>query len=163
MTEIRRKNNKITVLLAAIILSVFFAACDSGRVFEEYVSLKGAKWHKDSLVSFSVTVTDTTAAHNLYLNLRHKGNYAYSNIWVFIDVGTPGGESITDTIEYLLADPSGRWRGSGLGDIYDTQLVLRNNVLLPDSGKYIFTLQHGMRVEWLEGITDVGIRVEKIK
>jgi gliding motility-associated lipoprotein GldH len=40
--------------------------------------------------------------------------------------------------------------------------MYRSNVFFPNSGDYKISIQQGMRVNVLEGISDVGLRVEKM-
>ncbi|HBL74358.1 MAG: hypothetical protein A2W90_19750 [Bacteroidetes bacterium GWF2_42_66] len=149
------------VLLFLIIASL--AACDRNRIFESYEEIHKDGWGKDTVLVFNFDIQDTVQAHNLYINLRNKGNYPYSNIWLFLSVDSPDGTSLPDTVEFTLADNAGKWLGSGLGDLFDNQFIYRSNVYFPQRGTYQFNMQHGMRNEMLEGIRDVGIRVEKRK
>ena len=148
-------------LFIVLIIGYIFSACDTNRVYEDYVSIPAEGWHKDSLLRFNVPSEDTIANHNIYINIRNQGNYANSNIWIFLEVNSPNGEVLTDTVEFILAEPSGKWKGSGIGDLYDNQFLYRQNVFFPESGEYGFSLQQGMRSDVLSGINDVGIRVEK--
>ncbi len=148
-------------LFIVLIIGFLFSGCDTNKVFEDYSPINPDGWHKDSLVVFDVPSEDTIANHNIYINIRNKGNYANSNIWLFLEVNSPGGEILTDTVEFTLAEPSGRWKGSGIGDLYDNQFLYRKNVFFPESGEYRFSLQQGMRSDVLPGINDVGIRIEK--
>ncbi len=150
-------------LLLFFLLLLSFAACDRNRVFESYEAVPHDGWSKDAGISFNFDIQDTIQAHNLYINIRNKGNYPYSNIWLFLSVDSPDGASIADTLEFALADNAGRWLGSGLGDLFDNQFIYRSNIYFPQRGAYQFNIQHGMRNEMLEGISDVGVRIEKRK
>jgi len=140
-----------------------FVACDRNRVFESYRGINRKGWNKDSVLTFNFNIEDTVSGHNLYIDLRNKGNYPNSNIWLFLSVSSPYGNSFSDTVEFTLATPSGRWTGSGIGDLFDNQFVYKSNVYFPQKGEYTFTIRHGMREDILKGIRDVGVRVEKIK
>jgi len=80
-----------------------------------------------------------------------------------VTVVPPRGEAITDTVQVLLAEPSGKWRGKGFSGIYDNRILFRQHVFFPEPGSYSIKLKHGMRPLMLKGITDIGIRVEKVK
>lgn len=97
----------------------------------------------------------------MYVNLRNSVDYSYSNIWLFLTIKPPKGQTVADTVEFVLADPSGKWFGNGYGKLRDNKLLYRRNVYFPATGVYTITVQHGMRTETLEGIYDVGIRLEK--
>jgi len=97
----------------------------------------------------------------LYVNIRNKGTYAYSNIYLFMSIGSPDGQVKTDTVEFTLAEPDGRWKGSGIGGLHDNQILYKNSVFFPHKGVYQFQIKQGMRDNVLQGIRDVGLRIEK--
>jgi gliding motility-associated lipoprotein GldH len=65
-------------------LFMSIASCDRKKVFESYKELDEKGWNKDSIVVFNVPLADTIKNHNLYVNIRNKGTYAYSNIYLFM-------------------------------------------------------------------------------
>ena len=75
----------------------------------------------------------------------------------------PNGASDLDTLHFILADPSGKWRGKGSGELINNQILFKMNFRFPMSGKYIFIMEQGMRRKELKGIADVGLRVEKVE
>jgi gliding motility-associated lipoprotein GldH len=97
----------------------------------------------------------------LFVNIRNLGTYPYSNIYLFLTIGAPDGKLLTDTVEFTLADPSGRWTGSGIGGLHDNQILYKSSVYFPRKGIYTFRIKQGMRDNVLPGIRDVGIRIEK--
>lgn len=151
----------LQILIVGFLLTALYA-CDNNRVFEEYKPVFEERWHKDSILIFDIPITDTLQNHNLYINVRNDINYAYSNLWLFVNIQQPGGSAIRDTFEMALADPSGKWLGEGFGGYKTRQAIYRNNVFFPNSGNYVISIQQGMRDVELEGISDVGFRVEKM-
>lgn len=152
---------QIIYITLSILILAGIASCDSKRVFEAYKTLEEKGWNKDSVVTFNVHLTDTTRNHNLYVNIRNKGTYPYSNLWLFLTIGSPDGHQLTDTVEFTLAEPSGRWKGSGIGDLHDNQILYKSNVFFPHGGDYTFSIKQGMRDNVLPGIRDIGLRIEK--
>jgi len=147
------------VFAAAIILS----SCDKKAVFQNYVRLPGGNWHKDSLVVFTVEITDTTQFNNLYFNIRNNVGYDFSNLWLFFSITPPRGEALADTVDISLAAPDGKWLGRGTGKYRDNQILFRRNIYFPHKGEYKFQIGQGMRADVLKGISDVGIRIEKVR
>lgn len=148
--------------LVPVVFFVALWACDMQRVYDTYNAVPGASWHKDSLLTFTVPVEDTIQNHNLIINVRNNVDYAYSNLWLFVEIRQPQGLAIKDTFEVVLADPSGKWLGEGMGGLKTQKSYYRRNIFFPVSGDYEVIIQHGMRKEELEGISDVGVRVEKV-
>lgn len=150
----------LTVCLSAI-YCLLSTGCDSNRVFEENTELPDYVWDSKHKVSFDVNIDDTTALHNLYVNVRQASHYPYANLYLFIVIKFPNGKLAKDTLECILADANGQWKGDGLGDIWDNKILWKPNVKFPIAGKYTFEYEQAMRTEQLPFIMDVGLRVEK--
>jgi gliding motility-associated lipoprotein GldH len=125
------------------------------------MDIRNELWNIDSTANFKISVSDTLSVFNIYLNLRNTSSYPNSNLYLFIHTTSPGGASLRDTMECILADKRGRWLGKGFGKIRDNQLPYKRNIRFPEQGIYSINIQHGMRTNNLQGISSVGIRVEK--
>lgn len=138
-------------------------SCDPSRVFDENKAIENNAWDMNNKLVFEIEIPDPSISYNVYLNVRNAGWYPFSNLFVFINTQLPDGKLTRDTAECVLADKDGRWLGDGLGDIWDNRILFRKNFKFSQGGKYVFTLEHGMRVNPLPGIADAGIRIEKVK
>jgi gliding motility-associated lipoprotein GldH len=148
------------LLLGAFILLLAGSACDSSRIFDENTAIPASLWTKDFRPSFEVEVRDTTTNYGFYFNVRNTEAYRYSNLYIFLETHFPNGNVTRDTIECMLADVSGRWLGRSSGSLIEHQILLNPALRFPLSGNYLFEIEQAMR-EPLNGITDVGIRIEK--
>jgi gliding motility-associated lipoprotein GldH len=145
----------------SLIVLLLLSSCDSSMVFETSENLKGASWGKNNALVYQVNITDTTGIHTVLITTRNLGSYKYSNLFLFIHTTSPTGAQLIDTLEISLADAGGRWKGSGLGDLYYLRTPWRSHVRFPYPGVYSFSITQGMREDELKGIGDVGIRIEK--
>lgn len=151
-------------IASLFLLTVTLMSCDSEKVFEEYIEVENATWQKENIASFEFKANDTLNPHNLYINIRNTGSYAYSNLYLFITMQGPDGSTLKDTVNCVLADKRGKWLGNGVGDLWDLQMPYIGGFKFARKGKYLVSFEQAMRVEkGLEGITDVGLRVEKSK
>ena len=149
-------------ILAGCLLVFSILACYNDSVFNKYKTIPKGEWHRDSLVLFQVQVNDTLQNHNLFINVRNDIEYKYSNLWLFVEIIQPGDTTaVKDTFEFTLADPTGKWLGHGFGGVKTNEMLYKGNVYFPVSGDYEIQIQHGMRGKLLDGITDIGFRVEK--
>ncbi len=153
-----------------MLLSSLLFSCNNNQIYSKYKSIDHNKWHKDSIVSFNVDIKDTLSNHAIYLNLRNDKDYNFNNIFLIVNVNYPNKNKVTDTLEYRMTDEKGRFLGSGFTDIKENKLAFKENIVFPSSGKYQFNIQQAVRkigsengIEILEGITDVGIEIEKTK
>lgn len=145
---------------------IFFAAClflscDPSRVYDKYKDIKDASWNKNDHVKFDVQIDDTVSYNNVYINIRNSGDYRFSNLYLFMSTVYPDLKVSVDTIECILANKEGKWLGKGLGDIKDSQMLLKKNVRFHKTGIYSFEFEQAMRVDVLDGIKSIGIRIEK--
>lgn len=123
--------------------------------------MHGKMWRIDDFADFRVPVRDTINTNDIYFILRTGASYPFRNIYLFVTTSSPDGKQITDTLQYDLADEKGNWYGKGLGDIHELKLLYKSNIYFPVSGTFQFNIQHGMRIEDLKGVYDIGIRIER--
>lgn len=150
------------LLLLTVIL---FSSCDKKRVFDEYKSV-GSTWHKDSIVTFNLPELDSTKRYNLFVNLRANNDYLYNNLFLIVAMELPNGFTKVDTLEYQMADPDGTLLGNGFSDLKESKLFYKENVRF--KSKYKVYIKQAVRengkvpgVTDLDGITEVGFRIEK--
>lgn len=146
-----------------MVIAIIFTGCDPSRVYEKNEKIPDYNWDQNYPLTFIVNITDTVSYHNIYLNVRNAGYYRFSNLFVFINTRLPQGNIQRDTAECNLASPDGKWLGDGLGDIWDNRILFKEHMRFPKIGEYRFDLVQAMRVNPLQGIMDIGIRIEKEK
>ena len=61
-----------------------------------------------------------------------------SNLFLFIKISSPLGYSVKDTFECKLADEKGKWLGKGFGNVWNHQLLYKQNIRFPYPGTYSF-------------------------
>jgi len=156
----RIKNSAILLLVGILLFS-----CDKKRVFDEYKSV-GSAWNKDSIVTFDLPVLDSTKKYNLFINLRDNNNYPFKNLFLIVAIETPSGFTKVDTLEYEMAKSDGTLLGNGFTDIKESKLYYKEDVKF--KGKYKVHIKQAVResgkipgVQELDGITDVGFRIEQ--
>ncbi len=156
-------NLRISIL--SFLVAILLFSCDEKRVFDEYKSV-GSSWHKDSIVSFELPVLDSTKNHDVFLNIRNNNNYPFSNLFLIVSFEKPNGYTKVDTLEYQMAEPDGTLLGEGFTDIKESKLYFKENMKF--KGKYRVKIKQAVResgkvagIDRLEGITEVGLRIEK--
>lgn len=158
-----RFKHKLTLILLSFTMVMLCVSCDSNKVYEDNLPMENNNWLSEDIKSFSFEVTDTISPVNIYVNLRTTTDYAYSNIYVFLYTEFPNGVSDKDTLEFLLAQPDGKWLGENSGTIVEFKGLIATGGRFSTAGEYTFKLQHAMREESLPEIVDVGIRVETME
>lgn len=158
--------HKFLLILAACLL---LSSCDDDAVFHEFKELPGS-WQRDSAVVFQLQAPDTLQSYNAFITLRNDNTYAFSNLFLITQMQFPNGKTVTDTLEYMMAEPDGSWLGEGFGDLKESKLWYKENIRFNEAGTYQFKVMQAMRrngdinaIPELNGIRDVGLRIERIK
>jgi gliding motility-associated lipoprotein GldH len=154
------ETGKYKLLLLATVAAVMIS-CQPEIIYFDNVDFRSNEWNRQKTARFEAEITDTLSAMRVDINLRTGSDYPYRNIYLFVSTFAPGGERITDTLEYMLADEKGRRYGRGRGDIRELNLSYRENVFFPATGNYLFLIDHAMRTETLTGIYDIGIKISR--
>ena len=148
-----------------LLVMIIFPSCDKKRVFDEYKSV-GTAWHKDSIVIFNLPELDSTKRYDLFINVRNNNNYQFNNLFLIVAFELPNGFTKVDTLEYQMAEPDGTLLGNGFSDLKESKLFYKENVRF--KSKYKVYIKQAVRengkvrgVTALDGITEVGFRIEK--
>jgi len=147
----------LALLLALAVLS----GCNQNVLLSETSAIEDGKWGYEDAFEVESALNDTLSPLNFYIEVRHGSTYPYQNLIVFFKTYLPNNTYKVDTIDCPLAEKSGRWYGTGLGDMLDNQVMFKRTVQLPQAGNYKFELQHAMRSDTIEEIYDIGLRIEK--
>ncbi|NDV45919.1 gliding motility lipoprotein GldH [Paludibacter sp. 221] len=150
------------LLFITLLAVALFSSCKNNNVYLSYHAVNPNGWNKDSIYTFEFDIVDTIASYNIYINVRNTPDYPYQNLWLFLSETQPDDAMSNDTIEFYLADHRGKWLGTGAGSTKEMPVIYKESIYFQKSGKYTFDITHGMRTEDLKGITDIGIRVEKL-
>lgn len=152
--------------LSIALAGLFMAGCTGHVSFQENARVPQGAWDRDWKPQFTFEVDDTLAQRNVFLDIRHTGDYPFSNIYLFVNLEGQSGHLFTDTVECTLADPAGRWYGKGTGfifsDRFQAHVLYKMNNRFPRQGRYVLTLEQAMRTEKLPGLIDVGISIEEV-
>jgi len=155
-------------LFFVLVFSLCLISCNNNLVFSKYEAMKGGKWEMDNQVLFRFSELDPVQPYNMFINIRNDNTFLFSNLFLITELEYPNGNTIKDTLEYKMAEPNGEWPGKGLGSIKENKLWFQENIVFPDSGVYKLNIAHAMRkngdvqsVHILDGITDVGLEIEK--
>ena len=145
-------------LIVSLIGMLVLTSCQPKQIYTHFHSISELGWGEDSLLRHEVTVTDEASLYDVLITVRYDGSYPYQNLWMFVDEWY--GELLLsrDTIECYLADDYGRWVGAGIAT-YELPLLYESEHRFAHPGDYRFTIQQGMRTDYLQGIKNVGLMV----
>jgi gliding motility-associated lipoprotein GldH len=150
---------RISVFLCIIVL---LSSCDDSRVYEKNYDFDKREWVVNEKPSFEFTVS-SNQDYNLYCNLRNSVTYPYSRIFINYTLKDSSGLELKKEMikTFLFDEKTGEPIGSsGLGDIYDKQVILLKDYSFKQPGTYTVQFEQFMRTDTLQGVLAVGLRVE---
>ncbi len=147
-----------------IILALFFSACSETGLYEKVYFMEGNAWSANQQPAFVFEVKDTVSSYQVYFLIRHGDAYEFNNVWIRLNSKLPGDSVVRkDRFDIPLANQN-KWLGSGMDDIFDHRVLLyREPVRFRKTGQYTISIGHDMRVEPLDHVYNVGLRIEKVK
>lgn len=150
--------------LGLAFIAVILLSCDEDRLYEKNFDFPSRGWLVTERPEFEFQIDDTLQAYNLYCNLRNSLTYPYARIFITYYLKDSADAVLEKKLvsNLLFNDKTGEPFGnSGLGDIYDHSIPLKQNYRFPKSGKYKVAFEQFMRTDTLSGVLAVGLRVEK--
>ena len=147
----------------AFLVLFFLLGCMNSAENVHMNNLNGI-WDKKAEQKFDFKITDAQNPKNIIFVVRNNNDYPYSNIRFFVNfTDLKSKKKMTDTVNYILAEPNGAWIGTGFGDTKETLFQYKLNYKFPENGDYSVGITHAMRTDHLKGIEDIGVKIETAK
>jgi gliding motility-associated lipoprotein GldH len=146
------------------ILFISFAGCLPAPYFQKQEAIPQYAWNYNFKPKFTFDITDSTAAYQPWLLIRHTQAFPYSNIWLWVYVKSPG-DSLPrkERVNIILAESTGKWLGRGMGEIYEQRLKINfsDSIKFKRKGTYTVSMEQNMRVNPLPEVLNIGFRLDK--
>jgi gliding motility-associated lipoprotein GldH len=137
-------------------------ACQGNSHYHHSETIPAKGWELNQTLYFQDSLrADVPERLHFEVSIRHNNLYPYQNLWMYLRTRTSDGTNRLDSINWILAEPSGRWLGSGWGSLYNLTHRLPDLEVKKTFGTRWFSIevQHGLRDQELPGVEDVGIHL----
>lgn len=159
------KNNflKITpfTAFALFVLIANLASCGEKYVFEEKKDIPNGQWAYADTIDFKVPVTDTTQLYNLYIEFTLADSFPNQNAYLKLKTRFPDGKRVSRIRSFDFFDPEGNPIGKCSSKECKSRMLLQDNLYFNQVGEYLITLEQYTRTNPLNGLTAIGIALEK--
>ena len=152
------------IYISLLFCLVIMAGCLPSPYFQRVETIPGYNWDYQYKPVFKFNITDTQYTYQSYLIIRHTQAYPFNNIWMLVHIKRPGDTVIHhERVNVLMAEPSGKWLGRGMDEIWEQHLYLKlsDTALIGKPGTYEVSFEQNMRVNPLPEVMNVGLRVER--
>lgn len=167
MQNLLIKKNSIYTVILCFVSILLLTSCKDQAFFDQFQSTHGA-WERNDIKKFTFEQKDTVGKYDVLIRLRTNEQYPFSNIFLIVKTYGPDDQTMIDTVQYVMANPDGTLMGDGFTDTKLSDLYFRENYKFKTQGVYKLEVEHAIRnaddvdgISSLEGITDVGLKIEK--
>ena len=157
------KNRYIyTVVISLVAL---LHACKTDTVYLLTHTLENNQIHKDSSLVFEYNNASESTMHNITLFFKHTHAFIHKQAVVNFKYTSPKGESSDLTMGIPVRDLSGEFLGKQQND---STWIVKHTIISKRAlpyGQNTFTITNKMdkQLEYVEGISEVGIEIQSTK
>ncbi len=166
MQNMKKKSAISFILVSLLSAGAMLTGCRQLDIYEKNTVIPRYEWSAAFRPSFEFNITDTSAAYQLLLVLRHTDAYRYNNIWLQLTGVYNGKDTLLKMphLELQLGNDEHGWEGTGMDDIWEVRKPVSNGpIQFRKPGRYQFQIAQIMRENPLPNVMSVGLRVEKVR
>lgn len=146
----------------SLLVMILLVSCSKLDTFEMNTSIPNYQWKSSFAIKGSFLITDTAAAYNTYIVLRHTDAFKYNNIWLNVGIQPPADTMHYQKVDLSLGTDATGWLGTGMNDIWEVRQPLFGRAFkFRKPGTYNFVLTQIMRDDPLPAVMSAGMRLQK--
>lgn len=145
-------------ILIGISGMLLFTACQDMPFFTEYKSVDTQGWYATDVFVYKLPEVEENAQCNAKVCVRALQNYEYDNLALVVRMYEGKKEVSVDSVYLKLFDENGVSTGIGFPHT-EYSCDIKSKQLKPGK-KYKFKISHIMRLDPLQGISEVGIELK---
>jgi gliding motility-associated lipoprotein GldH len=152
----------IQALMSSLLIAGMLSGCQRNSHYHHSEAPPAGGWEMNRTLFFQDSLrSDVPETVHMEIELRHNNLYPYQNIWIYLKTKCSDGTNRLDSINWKLAEPSGRWLGDGWGSLYSLSYSLPDLSIRKTTGArwFVIEIQHGLRDPLLPGIESVGVHL----
>lgn len=142
---------------------VIFYACSDTAYYKKYKSIRDNMLLETDSVVFKVNIKDTSKNYDVYMSLRHGPAYPYANFKYIIGYKSPSGKYWQSIHNSMLRSKDGKFMGSGLGEMWDIDFLVHQNMKFTEAGDYHISIVNNLGLAKTPSIAELGLIIEKAK
>lgn len=142
------------------IIWLALGACEQTHYYNEYKAVDIKGWKATDTLSFPIKIDTEHKNYQYAISVRHSKEYEFSNLWLKVFVkGSDMDTSFRYEIPLFKVD--GKPYGKNSGTLCTQTVPLKTNLPLHKKGNYAIAIVQLMRKDPLDGISDIGILIDK--
>ena len=148
------------IVLALLLLTLM--SCNFNRIYNKHEGIPELVWRRAYVLTFEVDIQDISIPYDIDVAVRHAEGFPNKVLKIKASLTNPSGETLTNPFDLVLADEDGKWIGSGMGQIWDTEVSILDDFRFQEVGTYTFMIEHNMNAEMVPLVMEIGLVVDKV-
>lgn len=150
-------------LLCGLVLAAVIVGCQGVRLpYHHFMATNALGWTVTDTLRFAPVTVNSDGQYTITAGVRVDDRYAYRDLWLVVEHRCPEAlqPAHRDTVHLILANARGRWHTAGVV-LHEAEKAVRI-VDLDKKESPEFLVYHVMREQEIQGVYDVGVRLEPI-
>jgi gliding motility-associated lipoprotein GldH len=149
--------HKVSLLIS---LCILLFSCKEDSFYTKSYSFSQKTWKQDVKPVFKVASQDTSILYDFVVTIRTTTDYAYNNLWIFLNTKPPHGQQVREPYEIKTTYPDGNWIGKKTGTIVEHELIFKRRKV-PYKGIYTFTFEQAITQKTVDEVLDISLEVKR--
>ncbi len=145
-------------IIGILVVFITLTACQRESVYKSYHTFDNVSWGRFDYLEFEVPVQESQLL-DFALLLRHHTYFPYDHLDVNITFTLPDGSFRSRDYHFELKDENGTWKADGMGELWDIELSIREEMSFYESGTCHIRFENKMTKMETPGIIEVGLVV----
>lgn len=145
------------------IITFLFYSCSDNTHFKKYKSIKDNVLLEKDSVLFHFNISDTTVNYTIYMSMRHGPAYPFANFKYIMGYKSPSGKYWQTNHNSMLRSKDGKFLGSGLGDMWDIDFMVQQNLKFAETGDYQISIINNLGLAKTPNVAELGLIIEKLE
>jgi len=147
--------------VTVLILCLNLTSC--GSVYDQTTIIENGIWTADNTIEFEFEIQDTSKLYNIFIEVNHKVNYAYQNVYCLVETFELDTRIREDLCSLELADSKGNWKSEDC-DATDCnrKIPFIVKTQFNEEGKHRIIFKQNTREANLAGLNSLRLLVETV-
>lgn len=137
-------------------------SCGSEVIYDQEIKIDNEWKYVDSL-EFSYNITDTIPSYDIMLTVEHSPDFGYENLYVNATTQFPDGNRNTHPFSLQFVGEDGHWAGKCSKNVCKVTLPISVGVYFPQIGNYKIVIEQFSRIDSLQGVSSMNLKITKAK
>jgi len=148
-----------------IILLISTLSCYRGRIYDDKYTFDDYSWSKDETIKFDPEITAQYAGkqYQAVIHVRYITGFSYKFLNLGLLITRPDGSQGTKEISIQMLTEDKKYRGNGIGDIWDLDYQLSEPISFAEPGKYEIEIKSLMQDQTVNFINEIGMSLSEMK